>query len=202
MDISEDKLNEALDRNMVDVLSESQMREIGREFISSSDIRKLLSKHDIPHMVVGAHALGEITGEPRATQDVDIIVKQDDYDRTIEIIQKRYGLRAEGNRIKDKEGNVLVDVLTDDHPIYATAMETGDRSPSPEMILVMKFLAGINPLRRVDKKYMDRADFYNLLRHADIDENRVMELLRKADPEYALHQDELRRWLNADGKAT
>lgn len=191
----DDQIDLALNRCVVDILSESQMRDIGRTFVPASEIRKLLTRHGIEHMIVGAHALGEITGEPRATQDVDVIVKQSDFDRTIKTLVGEYHLKASGNRIKDSGGNVVVDVLTDAHPIYATAMRTGNKSPSPEMILVMKFLASVSPLRRMDKRYLDKADFYNVMQNTDPDEEEIMRLLQKADPEYELHKDELKRWL-------
>lgn len=183
-------------RLMVDVLSESQLKAINRNFIKSSDIEQLLTSNNIPHMIVGAHALGEITSEPRATQDVDVVVRDVDYKKTIETIIDEYPyLKPDGNRIKDQRGNVLVDVLTDAHPIYKIAMDMGGRTPDPEMVLVMKFLSGVSPLRRKDKKLQDKADFFNVVDKIDVDEERVLDLLKKADPEYVLNKDKIIDWI-------
>lgn len=182
--------------SMVDILSESQLKGIGRTFIKSSDIEDLFSSNDIDHIIIGAHALGEITSEPRATQDVDVIVKDEDYDRTIELLLANYPyLHAEGNRIKDQDGNVLVDILTNKHPIYKAVMSRGGRIPEPETVLVMKFLSGVSSLRRKDKKLQDKADFFNVVGKMDIDTGKVLQILKEADPEYVLHKDEIIGWI-------
>jgi len=182
--------------SMVDVLSESQLKGVGKTFIKSSDIEDILSSHDIDHMIIGAHALGEITKEPRATQDVDVVVKDEDFNKTIELLLSNYPFaHADDNRIKDQNNNVLIDVLTDKHPIYKAAMTVGGRIPEPEMVLVMKFLSNISPLRRKDKKLQDKADFFNVVSKVDINIDKVMALLKDSDPEYDLHKDEIIEWI-------
>ncbi|MBD3406145.1 MAG: hypothetical protein GF411_08475 [Candidatus Lokiarchaeota archaeon] len=187
-------LDEVLEASMVDVLSESQSKAIGRRFISSSDISSLLSSNNIKHVIIGAHALGGITSEPRATQDVDVVVKEGDYDKTVDLITKTYpDTYDDGNRIKDKTGNVLVDVLTDRNPIYRMVMRYG--KITPEMMLVMKFLSSKSPLRRKDKKIQDKADFFNVAGKSNIDLEESLHLLRQSDEEFVLHRDEMVDWI-------
>jgi hypothetical protein len=192
------KLDKAIAESMTDILSESQLKAIGRSFIRSSDVEKLLSNHGIKHMIIGAHALGEITSEPRATQDVDIIVRGNDFSKTIKLITDTFpNTHAEDSRIKDEQGNVLVDILTDDHPIYKMALNLGGRIPTPESLLVMKFLASVHPLRRKDKKLQDKADFFNIVSKVKIDTNKILDYLKQADSpiEYELHKKQILDWI-------
>lgn len=192
-----DKLDSAMRISMVDILSESQLKAIGRTFISSADVENLFNSNNIPHMIIGAHAIGEITSEPRATQDVDVVVRDSDYNKAIALILDKYpGTHDDGNRIKDQNGNVLIDVLTDKHPIYKTAMARGGRIPSAEMALVMKFLSSKSPLRRKDKKLQDKADFFNIAGKVQVDTNKILDLLAKSDEEFIIHKDEIIDWIN------
>lgn len=191
----EEKLDSAL--STVDILSESQMKHLGKRFIRSSDVEHILREKNIPYMIVGAHALGEVTKEPRATKDVDVVVREEDFDKVIDLITKFFvGTHAEGNRIKNEAGDTLIDVLTDKHIIYKTAMSTGDRIPNPEMILVMKYISSNSPLRRKDKKLQDKADFYNVASRIDVDEEKVLSLLKQADPEiYEFNKEDIIEWI-------
>lgn len=189
---------------MVDMLSESQLKEVGKNFITSTSIMRLLRDNKVPFMVIGAHAMGSMTEEPRATQDVDIVVRQQDYDEVMNLIikfAKTLGLRvmATGNRIKDKNGNVLVDILTDRHRIYKVALQDamarGGVYPSPEMFLVMKFLSSHSQLRNPNKKEQDKVDFAKVLANNEINSERVIELLKKTDPEFVLNKDALIKML-------
>jgi hypothetical protein len=176
-----------------DMLSESQLH---RDIIKSEDLERVLSDSNIRYVLVGAHALGEITHEPRATQDVDIIIKKEDFDRVVKLITSKFpSSKIEGTRIKDSDGNVLVDVMTDDNPICAAVLASETRIPDPETMLVMKFLSSISPLRRKDKKIQDKADFYNIMRVSDIDSEKAIEILKRADKEHMLHENDFMRWI-------
>lgn len=188
------ELNEVLGLSLVDALSESQSKAIGKRFIGASDISSLLFTNNIDHVIIGAHALGEITSEPRATQDVDVVVSDEDYDRAMNLILNTYpGTHNDDNRIKDKSGDVLVNILTDKHPIYKMVMRYG--KITPEIMLVMKFLSSKSPLRRKDKKIQDKADFFNVAGRVDIDIDRSLNILKPSDEEFVLHRDEFVEWV-------
>lgn len=191
-----DRLHSIFDNiSTVDMLSESQMRQIGRKFISAQDLDAVLNNAGIDYVLIGAHAIGKLTGEPRATQDVDIIIHDGDFSRAIKAILGQYpSLYADGSRIKDGDDNVVVDILTDKNPLFRYVMSSG-QIPDAETILVMKFVSGTSPLRRKDKRFQDKADFINVAMKSDIDERKVLEILKKVDPEYVVHMDEIMTWL-------
>jgi hypothetical protein len=183
---------------IVDELSESQLLRLGKIFIKSTDIEQLLNDNKIDYMLIGAHALGELTCEPRATQDVDIIIHKQDFQKTINLILKTYpNLTNNENRIEDKTTKQsVVDILTDEHPIYKTAFSARNgKLPKPEMMLVMKFLSSNSPLRRKDKKIQDKADFFNVAFKKNIDKELVFDLLKKADPQAVFYIDKIKKWI-------
>lgn len=182
-------------RSLTDALSESQLKRLNRTYINLSDIDELLSTNNIKFMIIGAHALGEVIPEPRATKDVDIIIKDEDYIKTKKLILTTFpGTKADGNRIKDEQGHTLIDILTDSHLIYKTAFATGQKYPTPEMIAVMKFLSSHSQLRQPIKKMQDKVDFFNVVSNNNLDMNKMLSLLKSADPEFILNKDNFIKW--------
>lgn len=194
-------IKEEKNLSLVDILSEDQ----NNEFISSSSIIKILDANNINYLLVGAHAVGRLSIEPRATRDVDIVVDENDIEKAVTIIISSFdGLRRSSNdsyRIVNSCGDSIVDILPTNNPIYKTAMNNkqtigGVCVPSPEMIMVMKFLSSTSPLRNKRKKLMDKADFIGIMENNDIDVNMILKILKSTiGPEYELCKNNILDWI-------
>lgn len=114
--------------------------------------------------LVGAHAVGLVT-EPRATVDFDFIVEAAKLPRVVERLEEEIGelrlfdlgpaLRLEG---------LGVDLIrSTTHPLFAEALdhvreEGGWLVPVNEVLMVLKFLAAVNPWRGPAKRAYDVGD--------------------------------------------
>jgi hypothetical protein len=188
---------EQVDRlELVDQLSEDQNKELGREFISASAISELLTGR-VDYMLVGAHAVGRLTKEPRATKDIDIVVSDIGLAKSL-LLKKYPHLKVRGDCLVDRAGQSVVDIFDADHPVYRAAMSKrrlvgSIPLPSIESILVLKFLSARSPLREKGKKLQDRADFYKIAADNVVDLKLAEEVLRRAD-EWADFED-FQSWL-------
>ena len=86
-------------------------------FISPLKVFRVLNAAKVRFMLVGTHALGEWTGKPRTTTDVDILVGQRLYKRAVRILLRAFPqLRVEDHEdethLRDAEtGQILIDVM-------------------------------------------------------------------------------------------
>lgn len=200
------KLNEALEHTasrekleLVDLISESQLREIDRPFIPASEVVKAL-KGNVGYMLAGAHAIGRLTREPRATQDVDVVV--DDVEKAKSILIKKFPfLKAVGTRLVNQKGNPMIDILDANHPVYREAFGSAVgiddfRVPTPEALLVMKFTSSHSPVRNPIKKKQDQIDFLQVAQNSTVDLEKAKALLQKANPELAaINWEEFLAWI-------
>ncbi len=83
---------------------------------SPGRVSELLNRAGVDFVIIGAHALGVFTKDPRATQDVDVVVA--DMDRAVAAVRpiarrsRVLDLGPEvGKRIADARGNQMIDLL-------------------------------------------------------------------------------------------
>jgi len=156
------------------------------------DVIRVLNREGIRFVLVGAHGIGGWTGEPRATQDVDVVVGVKLQKKAVRVLLHHFPhLIADDQevvtRLRDKETKkVLIDVMKANQPLYREAfkythkVETGKVSyliPCLEMALAMKFAPMISLTREDDRKHLDARDFIRIVReNANIDEKKLEEL--------------------------
>jgi hypothetical protein len=147
-------------------------------------------------VLMGTHGIGGYRSEPRATQDVDVLVSKRDLPRTLRALRASYpNLVIMDNPVvarfvDPKTGKPAIDVMKPTQPVYQLAFRhtvpIGDthRIPDLEMALVSKFAAMVSPNRAADKKMIDGGDFINIVRHnrAEIDLAKLKGLAQKVYP--------------------
>jgi hypothetical protein len=160
--------------------------------ILPAEVIAILNKAGINFVLVGAHGLGGWTKEPRATQDVDIVVTARHLKKAVRILLEAFP-RLEAvdvevvTRLRDRETrDVAIDVMKPNQPLYRAALKYtesvrsgGERYkvPSLEMALAMKFAPMVSPIREDAKKYLDAHDFIRMVRsNPDIDLEKLAEL--------------------------
>jgi hypothetical protein len=154
--------------------------------ITPLEVIRVLNMAQVRFMLLGAHAVGGWTREPRATKDVDVLVATRGHKKAVRALLTAFPhLQMEDHdvvtRLRDPEtGSVVIDVMKANQPLYRDALKythtvqsTGQTYaiPSLELALAMKFSAMISLTRSDDKKHFDAGDFIRIVK-----ENAVIDL--------------------------
>jgi hypothetical protein len=162
-----------------------------KNIVTPLQVIAVLNREKISFVLVGAHGVGGWMGEPRATQDVDVVVAERQIKKATRVLIAEFPhLEARDEevvvRLQDRESEkVLIDLMkprslyreTFKHT-HAVSSEGQDyRIPSLEMALATKFAAMISPHRLVGKRLRDAGDFALMVEHnPNIDEERLSDL--------------------------
>jgi len=163
-----------------------------KNFIAPHEVARLLNKHKLPFVLIGAHAISVWLEEPRATQDVDIVVASRYHRKAVRLLGDTYPhLEAEDHevvtRFRDRESQrVLIDVMKPMEPHVKAALKNvvniemesvPIRIPTLEMALALKLAPMISLVREDEKKYKDAADFISMVKfNPAIDLEKLAEL--------------------------
>jgi hypothetical protein len=160
---------------------------MSKVLIDLDQILAALTAKKIPFVLTGAHGISGWTGRPRATRDIDLLVKPGKtYARAVGVIRVLYP-QLEEHRFAGLtaffppgEKESVIDVIYPQRPDNAEALRTGVwveernlkyRIPSLEAALANKYGAMLTPTRDAGKRGMDAVDFYNMVKHS-LDEGR------------------------------
>ena len=172
---------------------QKQYRVMWRSEVASpvelNEIIRTLNQKKIPFVLTGAHAIGGWTGRPRATQDVDILVKGGrNHARAVKAIKALYpqletrDFHGVTGYFLPGEKESVIDVIyphrpdiaeTLANPVWTEDKATGlrYRIPSLEAALANKYGAMLNPTRDIRKRTLDLVDFMFMVKHS-LDEGR------------------------------
>lgn len=167
--------------------------------IAPVDVIRVLNRNKISFVLVGAYGLAGWRKEPRATEDVDVVVAARQVKKTVQLLLAAFPhleavdvpvvvrLRERGTE------KVAIDVMKPVRQPYCEVFKhthkvtTGGqtyRVPSLEMALVMKFSAMTSMYRAVEDKYQDAHDFILMAKNnSDLDEDKLAELASRVYPE-------------------
>ncbi len=155
--------------------------------VDLDEVLQALTAKKIPFVLTGAHGISGWTGRPRATHDIDILVRGGkSFARAVNAIRALYP-QLEARRFAGVMGffppgekQSVVDVTyphrTDNAETLRTAVWVEERHrkyrvPSLEAALANKYGAMLTPTRDAGKRGMDGVDFYNMVKHS-MDEGR------------------------------
>jgi hypothetical protein len=126
---------------------------------------------------MGLHGLGGYRGTPRATQDVDVLVRKKDIPKAVKGLRKAFpDLKVQDTvvvvRFIDPATNqVVIDLMKPTQDVYRLVFRhtiPGGKThdiPNLEMALISKFAAMTSPYRDSGKKLGDGWDFVEMVRH-------------------------------------
>ena len=172
--------------------------------VTPEDVIDVLNKAQVSFVVMGTYGAGAWRSEPRATQDVDVLVTRKDHAKAVRVLRKKYAkLQIQDTpvvtRFVDPETNKpVIDVMKPLQEVYrivfrnTVEVEGSHRIPNLEMSLISKFAAMTSPNRAIEKKYVDAGDFIDIVKHnlADLDLARLAKLADK------VYQDGAREMLS------
>jgi hypothetical protein len=171
----------------------------GRRTAIQVDLRQLirtLNAKKIPFVLTGAQAIGGWTGRPRATKDVDLLVKPGrNLARAVKAVRELYP-RLEVRQFAGVwaffvpgEKDSVIDVTyphradleeTLAHPVWVEDRGLRYRIPALEAALANKYGAMLTPTRNLGKRATDVADFTNMVLHSLDEGQQPIDLQRVA----------------------
>jgi hypothetical protein len=171
----------------------------GRGTTIQVDLRRLiqtLNAKKIPFVLTGAQAIGGWTGRPRATKDVDILVKPGrNLARAVKAVRELYpelevrvfaGVSA---FFVPGEKDSVIDVTyphradldeTLAHPVWVEDRGLRYRIPALEAALANKYGAMLTPSRNLGKRGQDVVDFGFMVQHSLDEGQQLIDLQRLA----------------------
>ena len=153
--------------------------------ITPLEVIRVLNGAHISFVLVGAHGLGGWMHEPRATEDVDVVVAARHQKKAVRaLLEKFEHLVADERevviRLRDRgTKQVVIDIMKPNQTLYRETFKhthpvsSGGqtyRIPSLEMALTMKFAPMISLYRNDEDKHQDAHDFIRMAKtNPDID---------------------------------
>jgi len=155
---------------------------------------RTLTEKKVPFVLTGAHGIGAWTGRPRATQDVDLLVKGGrNHARAVNVLKALYPRLEVRNFLGvtaffvPGEKESVIDVTyphrADLQETLASAVWTENeeqglryRVPSLEAALANKYGAMITPSRDLTKRQQDVVDFMWMVRHSQDEGQQAIDL--------------------------
>lgn len=162
------------------------------EAILPIDVVAVLNEAKVSFVLVGLHGLAGWMKEPRATQDVDVVVATRHHKKAVQALQKAFaGLETHDlpvvTRLRDPQTQVVfIDVMKPLQQPYREVFHHTEtvkvgkhkyRVPCLEMALTMKFAAMTSPYRLDEDKHQDAHDFIRMVKaNQGLDERKLVEL--------------------------
>lgn len=157
---------------------------------------RVLHKAGIRVVLMGTLALNTYRDQARATQDVDVLVRRKDVANAIEVLEKTFPTleiehTASVARFMDPViRKPIIDLMKPTIAVYrlvfgqTMVVANTHEIPNLEMVLVCKFAAMASPNRRMARKYLDAADFLNVVDYNKdtLDLIKLRSLAEKVDP--------------------
>jgi hypothetical protein len=160
----------------------SKLPIIGREEVEDvvrmvpSEINPILQAAGIEFVLAGAHGVSTWLAQPRATQDVDYIIREREARKAAEAILKKYPTmelekHADVWRFKRGDEYVIDLILTRAalfKRVFTEFIESGSarqkfRVPKLEAALAMKFASMVGHYRRLTRAKQDAVDFMSMV---------------------------------------
>jgi hypothetical protein len=144
--------------------------------VTPEAVIELLTKARVKFVLMGTYGIEVYRSEPRATQDVDVIVRKADHAKAVKAVHQRFPTLAIQDtgvvtRFTDPETELVVlDLMKPEQPPYETVFrntvtaEEGHLIPNLEMALVSKYAAMVSRSRAYDKKLIDAGDFVSMVK--------------------------------------
>jgi hypothetical protein len=188
-------------------LTHRQMYQPKAAMIAPETVIKLLNRAQVKFVLMGTHGIGGWRSEPRATQDVDILVRKRDHRKAVEAVRHAFPELTVSDypvvtRFTDPvTGYPVIDLMKPTQPIFQAvfrntiAVGLTHVVPRLEMAIVSKFAAMTSPNRAMDKKLIDGGDLVNMVK-TNRDELDRPRLRRLAERVYPGGGDELGRMVD------
>lgn len=145
--------------------------------VTPENVIATLNRAGINPVLMGTHGINVYRDEPRATQDVDVLVAKRQVRKAIRALAEAFPylevieIPAVARFVNAATQKVVLDVMKPSsvtmQAVFRNAVPIGDthRIPTLEMALVAKYSAMTAPNRKRVKRMQDLTDFANMVEH-------------------------------------
>ncbi len=142
--------------------------------VTPEAVIRVLNKAKVKFVLMGTHGIGGWRGEPRATQDVDVLVSKSHHRKSVAAVKRAFpdldiqDLPAVTRFLDPADGKPVIDLMRPQDELYQEVFKHPVRVgrthfvPNLEAALACKYAAMISPNRTTDKKLLDAADFVSM----------------------------------------
>jgi len=184
-------------RHRVALRKSSQLTAIFRQMykpraamISPEAVIKVLNRNKVKFIVMGTHGIGGWRSEPRATQDVDVLVWKSHHRKAVAAIKKAFSdlevqdLPAVTRFVDPLDGKPVIDLMMPKDDFYREVFKKPvrigktHRIPNLEVAIASKYAAMISANRKAEKRHLDAADFVSMVtaNYSQIDQDVLFSL--------------------------
>jgi hypothetical protein len=169
-------------RHRVALAKSSQLTAIFRRMykpqaamVSPEAVIKVLNRAKVKFILMGTHGIGGWRSEPRATQDVDVLVRKSHHRKAVAAVRKAFSdlqvqdLPAVTRFVDPLDGKPVIDLMKPEDDFYLEVFKNPVRVgkthliPNLEAALTSKYAAMISPRRSAEKKALDEGDFISMV---------------------------------------
>jgi hypothetical protein len=181
-------------------ITRTQWKLMGKMAAAKIDLYRIiatLNAKKIPFVLTGAHGIGGWTGRPRATKDIDILVKGGrNHARAVNALKSLYphlevrDLTGVASFFIPGERESVIDVTyphradieeTLKSRVRVQQQELSYRVPTLEAALANKYGAMLAINRNIQKRYQDGLDFGLMVAHSMDEGQKLIDLARLAE---------------------
>jgi len=143
--------------------------------ITPEAVIKVLNQAKVKFILMGTHGIGGWRSEPRATQDVDVLVRKSHHRKAVAAVKKAFSdlqvqdLPAVTRFLDPLDGKPVIDLMKPEEDFYREVFKNPVRVgkthliPNLEAALASKYAAMISPHRPAEKKALDEGDFISMV---------------------------------------
>ena len=143
--------------------------------ISPEAVIKILNKAKVKFVLIGTHGIGGWRSEPRATQDVDVLVRKSHHRKAVAAVKRAFpdlqvqDLPAVTRFVDPLDGKPVIDLMKPEDDFYREVFKDPVRVgrthliPNLEAAIASKYAAMISPHRPAEKKALDEGDFISMV---------------------------------------
>jgi hypothetical protein len=142
--------------------------------VTPEAVIRILNRAKVKFVLMGAHGISGWCAEPRATQDVDVLIQKRSHAPALKALQKAFpdlivvDLPVVTRLLDPLDNQVVIDLMKPVEDLYAEAFQSAvavgksHRIPSLEVALACKYAAMASENREARKKALDEADFIGM----------------------------------------
>ena len=164
--------------------------------VTPEAVLEILNGAGVRPVLMGTHAINTWRSEPRATQDVDVLVRKKDVRKAVRALHRAFprltmqDLPVVTRFFEPSSDKSVLDVMKPSqeifHAVFRYTIDVGETHEIPdlEMTLASKFAALVSPHRVRSKKAVDIGDFMDvvLYNRDELDLKKLIELADKVYP--------------------